>query len=324
MITIIVAELTTNSMSVATPPSPQSVTAEIIGRESASLTLIEVGLGSLMHGLHLPFAGYLLSLNQGFFISRALSQARGLPGARSLPVGVSTVAACLKSLSPAGKKLTPMLAISMQGLLYGAGTAALGTSQFGAVVGSMLASAWSFVQPLALYTLLYGSLLQDMADHYLGKYGLWSWLAALVLLKMALAGILAVVGFRLSEARFETYRARLTQIARGGTLRQSAQAPGVRAALAGAVRDLFRPLFLISLALTLIFLRFSDHEGGHLVWKLLRPVGVGFFFFFVMRTPLLVRGVLRSADWLRSRGMKRWGAALESALRAIDSGRSTQ
>jgi hypothetical protein len=297
-------------------PFPQS---EIIGRESASLTLIEVGLGSLLHGLHLPFAGYLLSLNQGFFLSRAVSQVRGLPGARTLPVAVSTVAACLKSLSPAGKRLTPMLAISMQGFLFTAGTAAFGANLAGAIVGSMLASSWSFVQPLLLYTLLYGRLLEEVADHYLGKYGLWSWLAALMIFKMMLSGGLAVAGFRLSEARFEAFRSRLTQAARQGASARGGGAPG--SPLQGALRDLSSPLFLLSIALTAIFLWFSDREGGERIWLLLRPLGVGFLLFYVMRTPLVVRGVLGLSGWLRRRGMERWGAALEAALRAIDSGR---
>lgn len=50
----------------------QKVEVEILGREAAALSLVEIGLGSILHGLKMPFTGYFLSLNQGFFLSRAV------------------------------------------------------------------------------------------------------------------------------------------------------------------------------------------------------------------------------------------------------------
>src|ERR1700733_6107373 len=84
------------------------------------LSLMEVGLGSLLHVFHIPFSGFFLSLNQCFVLNRALlfSIASGSTAGRFIPMTVSNTAAIIKTLSPYGKKFTPMLAISMQGLLF--------------------------------------------------------------------------------------------------------------------------------------------------------------------------------------------------------------
>ena len=41
-----------------------------IGNQAGALSLIEIGLGSFLHGLKIPFSGQFLSLNQGFFLTR--------------------------------------------------------------------------------------------------------------------------------------------------------------------------------------------------------------------------------------------------------------
>ncbi|MFP5459829.1 MAG: hypothetical protein ACLGG7_13920, partial [Bacteriovoracia bacterium] len=105
-----------------------------IGKNAATLSLIEVGLGSLLHGLKLPFSGHVLSLNQSFILTRATLTS----GERRDAAVISTTAAILKSLSPAGKKLTPMLAIAVQGQLYYLGLLVAGTGVIGQLLGSLL------------------------------------------------------------------------------------------------------------------------------------------------------------------------------------------
>jgi hypothetical protein len=289
---------------------------EILGREAAALSLVEIGLGSILHGFKVPFTGYFLSLNQGFFLSRAVSQSRGLAGSRVLPFQISSVAACLKSLSPAGKKLTPMLAISMQGVFFTLGTATFGANLMGALVGSVVCSLWAFVQPLILYTLLYGKTLADVGVYYLDKFGLWGWVAGLLLLKCAIAAALAVAGFRVSQERFERYQALLLEAARARgavPLTPGRHDSGWAGAASGALRDLTRPLFLASILLTGAFFWFNEHAWTEIFWKLLRPVALGFLLFFAVRTPLLLHLVQR----LRRSRLQALGAGLESALQRV-------
>ncbi len=64
-------------------------------------------------------------------------------------------------------------------------------------------------------------------------------------------------------------------------------------ALRLALRDLVRPLFLISLAATALFLYFSEHTNAERFWILLRPLAVGFVFFYFSRTLTLDRWLAR-------------------------------
>src|SRR4051812_39288335 len=103
---------------------------ELVGKYSAALSLIEVALGSLLHAFYVPFSGNFLSLNQGFLLCRASVEAKERKLGR-VGYGISNVSAVLKSLAPAGKKLGPMLSLSMQGLLFSSGEILLGANLAG-------------------------------------------------------------------------------------------------------------------------------------------------------------------------------------------------
>ncbi|NDG27344.1 MAG: hypothetical protein EB120_09240, partial [Proteobacteria bacterium] len=60
------------------------------------LSLIEVGLGGLLHGLKVPLAGTLLSLNQSLFLTRVVKLNQGSRGVRTLGFRVSNITSILK------------------------------------------------------------------------------------------------------------------------------------------------------------------------------------------------------------------------------------
>src|SRR5688572_22233186 len=142
----------------------ESGSALFVGRHAALLTVVEVGLGSLLHGLRIPLSGQILSCNQGFLLCRAVKEAGPDERSRFLPATISNVAALLKSLSPAGKKLTPMLAISSQGLLFSLGCILLGPNFLGCLLGISLLSLWAFAQPILIAYVLFGSVLFQAAS----------------------------------------------------------------------------------------------------------------------------------------------------------------
>jgi hypothetical protein len=80
-----------------------------------------------------------------------------------------------------------------------------------------------------------------------------------------------------------------------------------------AVRDLFRPLFLASLATTVFFLYFSEHSAAEWCWVLLRPVAIGFVFFYFSRTLTLDRWLAR----LHGTRGEAFARACQSALRQL-------
>lgn len=169
---------------------------------SGLLVTTEVGLGTWIHALRIPLGGQFLSLNQGFllsFASRKLTRKEALNTA----YGISTVSAILKSLAPMGKKLTPMLAIWMQGVLFSVGVGLAGTGVAGITLGMMLLSTWSFIQPAVLAMLVFGvDPLSEWLKLFPGfsEYVVWI-IASAVLFKALLAGLIGFLALRLPDTK---------------------------------------------------------------------------------------------------------------------------
>jgi hypothetical protein len=277
---------------------------EILGQYGSTLSIIEVGLGSILHTFHIPFSGVLLSLNQGYLLCRAAIDSRDLPANEWTTYGISNVAAVLKSLSPAGKKLGPMLSLSMQGLLFNIGTVSLGTNPVGLCFGMLLLSLWAFIQPVITYYLFFGEKLFSAVDYIYQKtlpyHGVKSekliWiLVILVVLKMLAACFLAVVAWRRQGGALyvKNYEEKLVRLAKEKSLKISSEKKMPTNAIWSAVKDLFRPIFLLSLVMTGIFLYFSNYDNSQIALYLLRPIAVGFIFFYISRTLTLDRMLKR-------------------------------
>lgn len=262
---------------------------EALGNFGAVLSLIEVGLGSLLHSLHIPFAGVVLSLNQGYLLCRVSLKTSD----RWIAYSVSNVAAVLKSLAPAGSKLGPMLSLSMQGLLFCVGTTLLGINSFGLALGMILLSIWSFVQPLVTYYIFFGDELfgalrywfeKTMPYHHLETNTVITIISAVVTLKMIVAVFLSQVAIRnLGE---DLYQDRLMSFGKP-------KRPQSGSALKLALKDMMKPLFILSILLTGLFLFYSQHPFSEVIAYLLRPLAVGFCFFYFSRTLTLDRWLLR-------------------------------
>jgi hypothetical protein len=270
---------------------------ELIGKFSAGLSLIEVSLGSLLHSFHVPLAGDFLSLNQGFLLCRASVRSRAA-GLGRVGYSISNVAAVLKSLSPAGKKLGPMLSLSAQGLLFSLGELLLGASLAGWMLGMFLLSLWTALQQIATYYLFFGPELIKALNFFLEKsfhaHGLgWRqifWVCGAFVGAKALLGVsLAWVAWR--GGGDSALQDRLLHLADMKSA-QSAEAPR-GSSLWLALRDLCRPLFLASLAVTLFFLCFSERNIAGWIWILMRPIAVGFLFFYLAHTLTLDRWLLK-------------------------------
>lgn len=280
-----------------------------LGKKAALLAAIEVGLGSIAHSLSLPFAGHLLSLNQGFILTWASREIR----AKNAPGLISTTAALLKSLSPAGKKLTPMLAIAMQGQLFTLGVFIGGMNPLGHILGMALLCLWGFLQPLTIYYVLYGDSLFNIGGYFISQLNAFfpvtintiGWFVALVLgIKMVL-GILCVwLAYRLPVARIETYTAWVQKQP------PLAPRPPARNVFWAALRDLFTPLFVMSWVLTLIFFFYAQDDDAATVWILLRPLALGYLLFLGLR----LFPVTRARLWLEKRHPQ-LARTLEEALK---------
>lgn len=258
-----------------------------VGRDAAVLSLIEVGLGSLLHAFHFPMRGHILSLNQSAFLTRStLASSRWQLGWE-----VSSVAGLLKSLSPAGSRLTPMIAIASQGAIFSLCCLVLGAGRLGTWMGSVLSSVWAFVQPLILYYLLFGHALVEVLERinqmlkgvidYQNEDLLRVLLIAVGVKAVLAVGVWVFVNF-LSDSKWDRYEKAWVATAQKG-LQQRGKVMEQRSAWRGALRDLSQPMFLFSFALTGGFFFFAIGPSSQLVWILLRPIAIGFLIFYFVR-----------------------------------------
>ena len=265
-----------------------------VGTYAANLSLIEVGLGSVVHGLKLPFGGQVLSINQCVILSHA-ARRLGI-NAKTGVFTISTIAATLKSLSPAGNKLGPMLSISMQGFLFALGLFGFGVNVFGIALGAALASVWAFIQPFITLYLFFGHNLVEAFQFYMQKMESYFGLsmqtqidvfAAVILLKALLTTTLCLFFYRFQKGTtyFESPPSWI-QKSFPHSAPTSAEAGIDHLKIAGlALKDLTRPLFLVSIALMVIFFAFSKTQWSEIIWLSLRPLAIAFIFFFVSRHP---------------------------------------
>lgn len=294
---------------------------DIVGSHAAMLSITEVGLGSLLHSLHIPFTGHFLSINQVFLLSRASAMCGG-KGSRFMPGSISFVAAALKSLSPAGKKLTPMLAISTQGFLFNVGIFLFGHTLVGRIVGAGLSSLWGFMQPLLLYYCMCGQMLVQVLqglDEYQRSWlpfdlpSIWYFVTALVSLKVLLAVSTAYFAPKVSNQFMAKYTSRLTQarVKKKPTTAVLAGQGRIKKIAFLAAKDLCVWPFIACVTLGSISFWFA--EGGLSTWVVmntLRPIAIGFLLFFAMR----LLPMERVAAWLEQKQLSLMGKAFRIAL----------
>lgn len=274
-----------------------------IARYAALQSVTEIGIGSLVHGLRIPLGGHFLSLNQGVLLtfavrptaerSERLARRRGM----FIATSVSFVTALLKFLSPAGARAMPALGISLQGIFYSTGIALFGLNLFGVSVGFVLLSFWAFLHSIVFAYLIFGQTLFEAVVKLwtelatkLGvpvELGLWILLGA-VSVKALLAVGLAVFAWRADASREARYFVRIGDWAKRGSAaahrRGDAAEPVKELSPAwGATLDLLRPVFLISLVVTVGFVLFAGRDGWTAIGYLGRTVAIAWFIFFGVR-----------------------------------------
>lgn len=286
-------------------------TSKKIGTYSAILSVTEVGLGSIFHALHIPFAGHLLSLNQGFVLVHANKNQENLSAT------ISNVAAILKSLSPAGKRLTPMLAISAQGYLFSVGARLLGSNPAGHLLAITLLSLWAFLQPVLIHLLVFGStlvasyqfLLENINKHLgIKEELLLLLLLGAVLVKLILAWTIVVATYFVSEKEQQNI---LEKIERIGI--KSGQALTNKNSRRSGLKQIFNPLFLLSFAVTGFFFCFSESAGATQLWTLFRPLAAMLIIHFGFQFLPVEKWVGR----LRARPKSAFASALVFAISVL-------
>lgn len=264
---------------------------DMASRCAIQLSFMEIGLGSFLHAFRIPFSGFFLSLNQCFVLNRALL----LPHSSSLflPVTISNTAAILKTLSPYGKKFTPMFAISMQGLLFNLGTLFFGKNLFGRCVGSLLLGFWPMVQPALIYGIIYGSTFLNMGVYYNQMIAKLPWFGAMSIQTILAGYVFIHLFFSLSVCLLTSLLpARILDsydryVISNSYSRVKPMSTPMKSTfwqkLGGVSKDFISPIFLLSLMLSGFFFYATLHSIESFFFSFFRVIAVAFATFFLLR-----------------------------------------
>lgn len=284
--------------------------ADVIGIWAGTLAATEIGLGSILHGLHVPLAGTILSLNQGIFLTRATFYERRNPNAKSIPLEISSITAVLKSFSPIGKKLTPMLAISVQGALFSLGLYLFGVNLLGILVGSALLASWGILQPLAIAGVMFWSLNSNDQQKIIvsweklvsdvpliESFDLTSAISIFLCLKCLVIMTIAATTWCTKPSETNSWYGRLTRkltASAASTTSKSSHHESVSNSISmpasskdnplkAALRDLRSPAVFISLMLlTCLFALVNDDLVGS-IWIGLRALATAYISYLIIR-----------------------------------------
>jgi hypothetical protein len=266
---------------------PQSF--DSVSRYALQLSLMEIGLGSFLHAFRIPFSGFLLSLNQCFVLNRALQHST----TPFLPMTISNTAAIVKTLSPYGKKFTPMLAISMQGLLFNIGILIFGKNLLGRCVGSLLLSLWPMVQPALIYGIIYGSLVFNMSDYYNQMLAKLPWfsdmtiqalVAGYIFIHMFLSLGICLLTYFLPIRVLDNYNHYMTSYSSSHLKPLSAKTKSTKLQkLLGVWKDFTSPIFLFTLILSGFFFYATLHSLESFFYAYFRLIAIALVTFFLIR-----------------------------------------
>ncbi|MBC7420839.1 MAG: hypothetical protein H7328_08925 [Bdellovibrio sp.] len=259
--------------------------ADLEIKRAAQLSITEITLGSIGHAFKIPFTGQILSLNQLGFMLNALNK-------DSLPIAstfeISSISTVLKSFSPAGQKLGPMLSIAMQGFLFWFFCFLGQAHLIGQIIGAIFMALWSFVQPLITYFIIYGFDLINVAEFYekrmrqdysvLHKSILIA-VGLFILLKLFVAVSLVIYSV-ITKKEIKLIKQDKLHSLTSGAFEKSNLSPWK-----AAFKDLFRPLFISSFILMIVFIWQIESSSSQKIWMALRPLAVAYLVFYLLRSP---------------------------------------
>lgn len=271
---------------------------------------VEIGVGTLLHSTRVPLRGLTLCSVQAAMMTFASAQL----SRRSRVLWVAVISAGLKAFSPGGGRVRPMVAISVQGVLFSQTVELLGWNYVGVALGGALMGAWAALQGFFLQYLLLGS---DLVVVYntLVRWLDETWhivapsmavlLAGWAVLHSLVVGTAAIIARRLRQPP----RSLQAVIDRPAAPLQSAAAPTSWAQRMR--RELVRWQFWLPFLVVVLVLTATGANWEELAWVGLRFLTVGFLVVAVISLfqPASLAGALRRRGW--------WGpaAAFSRALK---------
>ena len=260
-------------------------------------------------------------LNQALILGKTSLATKSDKSSKFSSAQISLTSSLLKTLSPAGKKLTPMLAISAQGFLFNLGTILFGINPFGIWIGTILLSLWGFIQPISIYMLLFGENLLYMANYFFKKFSVfssitiddvWVYLIIVVSIKITIATLVTVLIFAIEKEDYIRWQNKLIKksATKKKNLNSQFESLPLKENIKKALSDLFNPFFIFTWIFTGLFFYFAKSPHASFIWILCRPLIVGFILFLGIRLLPFDFLFKKLDDW----GFKNFAKILQSSI----------
>jgi len=232
---------------------------ELVGVYGAGSGGVECSLGTWLHAIRFPFTGTVMGSLQAAVLAMASSHI----GRKELVVWISTISAGLKAISPGRNRVTPVVAITVQGFLFTIGAFVGRWTKLGFALGAFLVGAWAVFQGFVIQYLFFGRALEltfDASATYLHKQvgvnapNMWVFVGVMCVLNGALA--IAVTLLTIGKHK------------EGLTKLLSKASTGERS------KTTTHLLFWVPLILVTSILFLAREQPGVILWMLMRVLGV--------------------------------------------------
>ena len=201
-----------------------------------------------------------------------------------------------------------MLSIAMQGFLFWLSLSVIGMNIIGQCIGAVLLSLWAFVQPFITLFLVYGFDLVRVGEFYVKRISDdYSFLAValvyaigfVLFLKIALAIAMVILSLKYKkEIIVLKAPAKLEK-----SIKLSTPVNQNQSAAKSALKDMFRPLFLLSFVLMMIFVWQINGDFSEKIWLSMRPLAIAFCLFYILRSPWVAEKLLNYSK--KSKGFEK-------------------
>ena len=284
-----------------------------VHKYSVYMASTEVTLGGILHAARIPLTGYILSLFQAFCLAKAHRSDNGL----FTSFYVSTTVSILKTLTPVGKKVGPMVAIIAQGTLFNLGVLCLGNNIAGHILGAVLLSFWGFIQPTLFMYLIFGqdllaglSTMEQRIDLYIPGFSFQILLIIIVCLKAFLASF-AVLLARSSLPIETLIQEKL--LSKYNILKQNSKRKN-RSALVSIYKDLTNFWYLFSFTIVGLFTWWQQSEAMTAFFIMTNYLAYSIIFFMLLR----VLNLQKFADYLKHLGFNKLSSTVKNTLDSIE------
>ncbi len=163
----------------------------------------EATLGAVLHALHLPLSGSILSAI-GLVI---LLVARKLDNARGSSLMMAIIAATIKMISFSTVKLGPFIGIIMEGVLVELAMILIGPNKLGFMSAGMVVGIYPLIQNIITKSILFGSnfipVILELAEGFSKEVGLglgWWILGLYIGIHFAFGLVAAILAWSLQKS----------------------------------------------------------------------------------------------------------------------------